>query len=477
MVDYNASPSYYSLNNSKLFNNKQFIEALYRGIQTSLKRPLSNGEKKHLQDTLRQEMPNKFRDKTPGEILGIYTKALTDKFKQNSCVYDRIDTHELNKSQIGLNGDISPSDFGNQAAQTFSAQTIDASVTGAVSVNNFLGITDLSRILASINPSTSIKTEYITLDSRYRSLDNDGTLYFKWNSVYDNSDNQGGFNINQRVRDVVAIKCYPIKMPYVSTADNDYGRITLLFQEFQSQSFVAHENTKYHYVFASDVQNRWIHLRTHNYNDGVFKFATPLTQLSSLTVSLASPLQPIIFDSDRQSMVVSDYVTNNKTYFTSIGTHNLETGDIVYISGFNSINPSSDAAVIGAINNTYGNKITYISDYVFYLDINSSTLFEQGIGTVRVSPNSNIITGGGTSFIEFFNIGDNIAVNGQNLIISSIQSEVNMTTTTPYTGLIGSYIYFIDNRISNLRVNVYFGAKRLIMNFEISYIDSGINHQ
>lgn len=479
MVDYNASPSYYSSNNSRLFNNKQFIESLYRGIQASLKRPLSNGEKKHLQDTLRQEMPNKFRDKTPGDILNIYTKALTDKFKQNSCVYDRIDTHELNKSQIGLVGDIASSDFGNQAAQSFSTQTVDASITKAVSVNNFLGMTDISRILATISPSTSIKTEYINLDSRYRSLDNDGTLYFKWNAVYDNSDNQGGFNINQRVRDVVAIKCYPIKMPYVSTADNDYGRITLLFQEFQSQSFVAHENTKYHYVFASDVQDRWIHLRTHNYNDGVYKFATPLTQLSSLTVSLASPLQPIIFDADRQSMVVSDYTTNFKTYFTSVGTHNLETGDIVYISGFNTANPASDSIVIGAINNTYGNKITYISDTVFYINVNSTSVYEQGPATVRVSPGSNIIIGGpgGTNFITFFSVGDRIFVNGELLIIASISSNTNITTTTPYMGIIGSYDYWIDNRISGLQVNVYFGAKRLFFHFEISYIDSGINHQ
>jgi hypothetical protein len=478
MVDYNATPSYYSLNNSKLFNNRQFIESLYRGIQAGLKRPLSNGEKRHLQDTLRQEMPSKFRDKSPGDILNIYTKALTDRFKQNSCVYDRIDTHELNKSQIGLVGDISVSDFGTQAAQSFSTQTVEASVTGAVSVNNFLGMTDLSRILASINPTTSIKTEYITLDSRYRSLDNDGTLYFKWNAVYDNSDIQGGFNINQRVRDVVAIKCYPIKMPYVSTADNDYGRITLLFQEFQSQSFVAHENTKYHYVFASDVQDRWIHLRTHNYNDGVFKFATPLTQLSSLTVSLASPLQPIIFDADRQQMVVSDYTTNNKTYFSSVGTHNLETGDLVYISEFNTTNPASDAVVIGAVNTRYGNKITYISDTVFYIDVDSTSVFEQGPGQASVVNASNSIIGtGGTNFVTLFSIGDSIEVNGQKLVVTAILSNSSLTTSTPYTGITGTYNYSIDNRIPGLQVYVYFGSKRLLLNFEIAYIDSGINHQ
>jgi hypothetical protein len=474
MTDYNQTPSYYPYNN-KLFNNTKFIEALYKGISVSLKRPLSNGEKKYLQDFLRQEIPMQYRDKKPQDILGIYVRMLTDKFKQNLCTYDRIDTHELNKSQIGLQAEVSASDFGNKAAQIFTSQAVD--VQNAVSISNFLGASNVENLISRISPSASIKQEYITLDTRYRSLDNDGTLFYKWNAVYDNSDIQGGFNINQRVRDVVAIKCYPIKMPYVSTADNDYGRITLLFQEFQSQSFVAHENTKYHFVFASDVQDRWIHLRSHNYNDGVFRFATPLTQLSSLTVSLASPLQPIIFDADRQQMTVSDYNTNQKTYFQSTSPHNLETGDLVYISGFNTTNPSSDAPIIGQINNQYGNKITFVDSTTYYVDVNSTSIYEQGAGTINATNGSNIITGIGSSFITLFTIGDTISFNGVKLIVSSILSNTTINTTTPYTGVTGSYTYFVDNRISGLLVSVYFGSKRLLMNFEISYIDSGINHQ
>jgi hypothetical protein len=474
----NGQLTYNPPNNNKLFSNKQFIEALYKGIQSRLKRPLSNGEKKYLQDMLRQEIPYKYRNKDPSEVLKGYTLALVDKFKQNSCTYDRIDTHELNKSQMGLNGDISLSDFGDQAANSFSIRASNDASSGNVAVSSLLGITNFSSILASISPSTSIKAEYITLDSRYRSLDNDGTQFFKWNAVYDNSDIQGGFNINQRVRDVVAIKCFPIKMPYVATADNDYGRITMVYNEFLSQAFVAHENTKFHHVFASDVQDRWIHLRAHNYNDGIFRFATPLTQLASLTVSLSSPLQPIIFDQDRQTMTVSDYVTNQKTYFTSSARHNLETGDLVYITGFSTRNVSSDAPIIGNVNNQYGNKITYINDFTFYIDVDCTSIYEQGTGTVSVTNGSANLTGiGGTTFIDLFSIGDHISVNGEDLIVQSILSQSSLITTTPYNSITGTYIYFIDNRIPGLRTPVYFGSKRLFMNFEISYIDSGSNHQ
>lgn len=449
--------SYYPPNNNKLLNNKQFIEALYKNITTQLKRPLVMGEKKYLQDMLRQEIPIKFRNKTPQEILGVYTTSLVNRFTKNSCTYDRIDMHELNKSQMGLQAEVTTSDFSQQAAKQFSNQMVG----------------QVARPL--IGTTGGLKQEYITLDTRYRSLDNDGTLYFKWNAIYDNSSIQGGFNMNQKVRDIVAIKCYPIKMPYISTADNDYGRVTMLIQEFQSQAFVAHENTRFHYVFATDVDDRWIHLRVHNYNDGYFRFSTPITQLSSLTISLASPLQPVIFDQDRVTMVVSDYVTNNKTYFTYAGNHNLETGDLVYISNFTTLNPPSDAPVIGAVNTLYGNKITYVTDNTFYIDVDSTSIYQQGPGTVTVTNGSDSIVGAGTNFITFFRTGDHIVVNGENLIVDTILTNTLLTTTTNYTGANGAFNYNIDNRIIGLQTPIYFGSKRLMLYFELTYIESGLS--
>jgi hypothetical protein len=449
------TPNYYPPNN-RLLNNRLFIEQLYKGISAGLKRPLSNTEKKWLQDMLKQEIPLKFRNKSPNEILALYINSITTKFKQDSCTYDKIDIHELNKSQIGLVAEVSKEDFSYQAPQQFATNIVQPNVSP----------------LTSIGPT--IKTEYITLDSRYRSLDNDGTTFFRWNAVYDDSDIQGGFNINQRVRDVVAIKCFPIKLPYIGTADNDYGRVTLLFQEFQSQSFAGHENRKYHFVFATDVQDRWIHLRSHNYNDGVHKFAIPLTQISTLTVTFGSPLQPIIFDQDRMHITIATYGAN--TIFNSLSPHNLETGDLVYITNFITFNPPVNAPVIGQINNQNGNVITYIDDYNFYIDVNTTPVYNQGVGTITVTNGSNSVLGIGTSFISFYQIGDRILVNGNYLVIQSIISNTSIIATSVYTGVTGTYIYYIDNRIPNLQVPVYFGSKRIFMNFEISYIDRGTQH-
>jgi hypothetical protein len=296
---------------------------------------------------------------------------------------------------------------------------------------------NINNILAKISPSAIIKTESIILDTRYRSLDNDGTLFFRWNALYDDSDIQGGFNINQRVRDVISIKCFPIKMPYVLTADNDYGRVSLLFQEFQSQSFVAHENCKFHFIFATDVEDRWIHLRAHNYNDGIYRFATPLTQLSTLTVSFGSPLQPIIFDLDRMNMFIRSSPTtgySTKTYFITQSNHNLETGDLVYITGFSTLNSSANSNIITSINSKYGNKCTFVDNTTIYFDIDSSSIYiSPASGQLTVTNGSDIVLGVGTTFITsgLFNIGDNIIVNGERLIIQSILSDTSLQMTTP----------------------------------------------
>ena len=479
--------SYNSNNNNKLFNNRQFLEALYNGVKAGLKRGLSNSERAFMQTILQQDISAQYRNKSPRDILQYYINFFLEKFKKNNSSYDKIDTHELAKSQMGLVSDISVKDFGPQAAQKFIVDTTTTITGGTVSITSLLGINDINQLfskLAQVNSGKSgIKTEYITLDSRYRSLDNDGTLYFRWNAIYDNSDIQGGFNINQRVRDVVSIKCYPIKMPYVSTADNDYGRITMLFQEFQSQAFVAHENTKYHYVFATDIQDRWIHLRAHNYNEGVFKFATPITQLSSLTVSLNSPWQPIIFDTDRITMMVSDYVTSNRTYFTSSAKHNLETGDRVYISGFNSFNPSPDGPIIGQVNNQNGNIATYDDDFTFYIDVNSSNMYKQGAGTITLTNGSVSVTGVGSAFISLFRTNDQIGVvipistvPNDFYTINTVVSNTSMFMSAPFTGTTGTYTYYRYNILPNLQTPVYFGSKRMFMNFEIQYIDSGIDH-
>jgi len=481
-----AFNSYNSVNNNKLFNNKQFIEALYFNIKKELKRGISDHERTYIQNILRQGMPQLLVNKDPKDVLRYFVGFFLTKFKLNNS-YDKIDIHELSKSQMGLTSDISVHDFGPQAAQKFVVDTTTTITGGTVSVTSLLGINDINQIFTKLallsSGKLNLKKEYIALDSRYRSLDNDGTLYFKWNAIYDNSDIQGGFNINQRVRDVIAIKCYPIKMPYVSTADNDYGRITLLFQEFQSQAVVAHENTKYHYIFSTDIQDRWIHLRTHTQNEGIFEFATPLTQLSSLTVSFGSPLQPIVFDADRLTMNVSDYVTNNKTYFNSVARHNIETGDRVYISGFSSFNVSADNYIIGQVNNQYGNIATYVDDFTFYIDVNSSSMYVQGAGTITLTNGSTIVTGSGTSFISLFQIGDQLGVvipistvPNDFYTITSIISNVSLVISTPFTGTTGSYTYFRDNILPNLTTPIYFGSKRLLMTFQITYIDSGIDH-
>ncbi len=480
--------SYSRSNDNKLINNTEFVKVLYGKIQVCLKRPPNTNEKQYVRKILSADMPEKYRNRSPSEILNEYVAFFVNRFKNNNPSYDQVDYHEISKSMIGLDSESNVTDFSKTASQTFATSVLTQSTVG---VSSFLGITDPQKYAALFlrlptagTPSGSggvIKQEYITLDSRYRSLDNDGTAYFKWNAVYDNSDIQGGFNINQRVRDIVALKSYPIKLPYVASADNDFGRITLLFQEIQSLAFIGHENTKYQFIYSTDVVDRWIHLRTHNNNDGLFQFYNPVTQLSSLTAYFRSPWQPIVFDQDRLSMNVpnpSGYAS--KTTFTSVAKHNLETGDLVYISGFTSINTSSDGPIIGNVNTTYGNIVTYEDDYTFSIDVDSSNMYKSGAGTINVTNGSTLVTGAGTAFISLFQIGDGIRILPSNTqyIISSISSDTMMILTSPISEATGAYSYLRNNiPTTTNNIYVYLGSKRIFMNFVVSYIESVITYQ
>ena len=160
--------------------------------------------------------------------------------------------------------------------------------------NNLTKILHITDLLRYISPSSVIKQAYISLDTKNRSLNNDGTSYFQWTANnLASSVGQGDYYLDSSVRDIVEIRMLPIKMPYVSSADNDYGRITMYVNEYSSQAYVNSNNLRYHFVFSSDIIDRWIHLRTYTNNEGVYKFATPITQLSSLTLTIKILLEKL----------------------------------------------------------------------------------------------------------------------------------------------------------------------------------------
>jgi len=476
-MDYNTYFTYYPSNYNKLFNDKIFITALINEVKKKLGRHIQRTEKMAIINILKNVNPVIFKGSNYKNIIDSLTSTIAEeivKFKCGNENENDVNIHEMLKSEMGV---INTSDFSNdpgifteQVVSTFSTQ---------VEVTSLLGnktFTDLQKI---INPNLVKKNVYILLDTRYRTLDNDGTNFFKWNFMNTETVSQGTVNAVGNIKDITGFRVYPVRIPYNPLGDTDYDRITLFIQEFSSQSFIAQENRRFHFIFSSTIEDRWMDLEPQRFNDGYFRFRTPISRLDSLTISFGAPLEPIIFDPDRMLSTVSDYnkLVNNIRYteFTTLFKHNLETGDRVYISNFTTANPNTDNPIVSLINRSVGHTATIITDTKFIIKIDSSSIRFLGPGTINVTNGSPIIIGVGTNFGVTVNVNDVIEISGMLFSILSIQSQTQLTLSTviPVPTSIG-LSYYKNNILNDIRPTVYFGSKRIFVALEIEFFDSGV---
>ena len=474
MTDYNSNFTYQPNNYNRLFNDKSFINSLLQEIRYKLGRPLMRPEKMMISNTLKNINPVIFQNKTKENIIKGLSDSIAEQIVKNPCKdEDDVNIHELLKSQIGVS---TSSEYGGNDVKTdkdFTDQ-LTSSFTNQVEITSLLGnksITDLQRI---INPGLVKKNIYILLDSRYRILDNDGTTAFQWNFNNNELTTQGSVNAIGNIRDITSMRICPIRIPYNSNADNEYQRVTMLIQEFSAQSFIGQENRRFHFIFKPEVSDRWIDLQTDNFNDGYFEFRNPITRLETFTISFGSPLEQIIFDTDRANASILDAGYAAVTTFNTISPHNLETGDTVIISGFSTANSNgNDNNVVSAINKIKGHIITYIDLNSFSIPVNSTNIKVNGVGTLRVSNGSPVIIGGGTSFSTVFSVGDMIEILNIKYKILSIQSDVTLTLTTNYDlATTGTLSFKKNNIVTGLQVIAYFTSKRIFITLNLEYYAS-----
>jgi hypothetical protein len=255
------------------------------------------------------------------------------------------------------------------------------------SIKNILGVNRLSDAVRKFNPQSLVRRNYILLDSRYRIITslsaNGGVPSFSWNYIVNSQQTaQGTANIVGNIRDIIGIRAYPFRIPYVSNADNRYSRVTMLINELGSQSFIAHENRKFHFMFQSTIDSDFIDLSTDNQNDGYFWFEKPITTLDTITVTFGSPLEAITFDGDRDTCTIDYFTIAPLTQITTQTEHNLNNGDRVYFSNFDlgAVNPILvDQVTINnnikrTINRESGFLITTIDDFNFSISFDSSLI-------------------------------------------------------------------------------------------------------
>lgn len=236
-------------------------------------------------------------------------------------------------------------------------------------INAFLGKKDTNAIQAMFNPQAAYQKNYITLDTRHRDSSYDGLQSFRWTFLQGSAVNAAGVvNSLGNVQNLVKMMCTNIRIPLSQTNDivftNGYKRVSMIISELNSQSNIAQEGWRYHFMFAATLDGNFIDLHALPNEHSYFEFAKPITQLDTFTITFGNPFEPIQFDNDRMNMQIG-YV--NPATLTGATAHNLVTGDLVYISSFTTGNTNIDQSNIQLVNRTNGFNILVVDSFTVEL--------------------------------------------------------------------------------------------------------------
>jgi len=462
---------YKSSNFNRWVNNPKFIEGTAEAVSVRMERRITGGEKRFLVNFMRGLDPALLENRSLEQIREAVAEVVSNKLMQIVCEEDGVDTHELMKSQIGVASEASGVGlFGGGDIRE--SKDIFEESTNTIDVIRIFDQSSPLAIQKYFNPLALRRNNYILLDSRYRILTGDGVSQFSWDHVNNVTRAQGTVNTVGNIRDIVQIKVFPTRIPYAVQADNQLKRVTALFQEFSAQSFVGHENRRFHTVFDSTVDGDYINLDSYYQNEGVYRFGRPITQFNSITLSFASPLEVIQFDPDRLSSSITHGAIS---IITTVIPHNIASGSRVYISSFTSDNPQPDAAIINSVNTQH--IVTVTSPTTFTIPVDTTGLNATIIGQIDVTAGSVNILGADTRFLRDLTPGDTLRIvdgllNERLVTVLAIADDENLTLAEPYTGPteFGILTWFRDNRALGLEFTSFFDSKRFVMPIELTFL-------
>jgi hypothetical protein len=208
----------------------------------------------------------------------------------------------------------------------------------------------------------------VLIDSRYQNIantDRSKIIFSIESKTKIKTPGSGIITSISNMRDIVEIEIFPFSIPYMAAADNYYQKITLSILELASISIEAYEDSQFHFIFQAKTNGNLIDLIPIN---KVFRFFKPITRINEFTLRFGSPLNPIVFDKDRLYTSSINYASNpgNITFSES---HNLVTGDLIYIQDFTTNSPATDLNIIEEINNPQGHICTRINNTTITINV------------------------------------------------------------------------------------------------------------
>ena len=455
---------------NEFINSQQFLMDMVKKIEQMIKRDLLYSEEDILINCINQVPTRILKTNSAGQIEKMILDTVISEIYREHQSNNEIDTHEMLKKNLGKT--IADNDADDKDKDN--ANNTD------VNVETFFGIKDVSTLIKKMKePISSVNTAYFLLDTRYRVLENDGKKYFKWCHMNNITTSQGTFNSIGDIRDIISIKLMQYRIPNVPSANTPYNRISVLIHELSAQAFMAHENVRYHFLGCSDEKNKsldWIEVKTSDFYHGEYKFNKPITTLNTITISLGSPLEPIIFEPDRGEGIIefTQSMAPTLTTITFPIDVKLKVDDIIYITNYTTVKPES-YAVLNILNEPMGLPIISTTGTSITIAVDTSSLNKQTLsGTVETVFNSNTLNGIATEFNSELNVGDRIFINNSSTayFVKSIISKTELIMDIPCKLNNTTPVEIVKNNIYTNKINVYFGSRRIFFTLEAVYLSS-----
>lgn len=181
-------------------------------------------------------------------------------------------------------------------------------------IKKFYGMSDKWYIQRMLNPTAQYQYAYVLLDTNNAAEELSSDTTFGWRVINYISQQDGTVSTVSNIRDLVGMHIPTMTMQlntpvgengknYVNNVANINNNFTVLIHEFQAQSFVGREGRKFHFALfpalmnpqfpfrgpAITPANPYFEFTPSGKANGWFWFRTPITEFSTMTVSIGNP--------------------------------------------------------------------------------------------------------------------------------------------------------------------------------------------
>jgi hypothetical protein len=181
-------------------------------------------------------------------------------------------------------------------------------------ITKLYGLSDKWYIQRMLNPVAQYKYAYVLLDTNNAAPELSSDTTFGWRVVNYISLQNGSVSTVSDIQDLVGMRIFPVTMRlntpvgelgknYINNVANINNNFTVLIHEFQAQSFVGREGRKFHFSLFPYLMNPefpsvgpsytplnpYFEFTTSGKANGWFWFREPITEFSTMTVSIGNP--------------------------------------------------------------------------------------------------------------------------------------------------------------------------------------------